>query len=215
MKASTHCLRTGVYGTPGHQRSGLYREYQKLHPNIEIVPTASRSQASYRRALRAHLACGNRADCQRLASQPATGGPFEHIWPAAPASMTSRPAPLDEISTVTVSGAAAFIPRNTLGAGALQGGWLSWAGPEATTASGQTLGLGADASPMAICDRPSLLREAGRPASRTALARQWSTWPGYIQVGERFAAHAPAGTAFMDSVAGLGNAMVRQAHSAL
>jgi hypothetical protein len=68
MKASTHCLRIGVHGTPGHQRSGLYREYQKLHPNIEIVPTASRSQASYRRALRAHLACGNRADCQRLAS---------------------------------------------------------------------------------------------------------------------------------------------------
>ena len=62
MKASTHCLRTGVYGTPGHQRSGLYREYQKLHPNIEIVPTASRSQASYRRALRAHLACGTGLD---------------------------------------------------------------------------------------------------------------------------------------------------------
>jgi hypothetical protein len=37
-----------------------------------------------------------------------------------------------------------------------------------------------------------------------------ASWPGYIQAGERFAADTPAGAAFMDSVAGLGNAMVRQ-----
>jgi hypothetical protein len=54
--------------------------------------------------------------------------------------------------------------------------------------------LAVDAGPMAIGDQPSLLREAGRPGSRTALARQWSTRPDYIQAGERSAAHTPAGT---------------------
>ena len=181
----TVTLRIGVYGTPGYQQSGLYREYEKLHPNIKIVQTASGSQASYWRALRAHLASGTGLD-------------------------DIQAVPLDEISTITTSGAGDFVPLNTLGASALQGGWLPWAWQEATTASGQTLGLGADVGPMAICYRPSLLREAGLPTSRTTLAQQWSTWPGYIQVGERFAAHAPAGTAFMDSVAGLGNAMVSQ-----
>jgi cellobiose transport system substrate-binding protein len=186
----TVTLRIEVYGTPGYQQSWLYREYEKLHPNIKIVQTASGSQASYWRALRAHLASGTGLD-------------------------DIQAVPLDEISTITASGAGDFVPLNTLGASALQGGWLPWAGQEATTASGQTLGLGADVGPMAICYRPSLLREAGLPTSRTTLAQRWSTWPGYIQVGERFAAHAPAGTAFMDSVAGLGNAMVRQAHSTL
>jgi cellobiose transport system substrate-binding protein len=178
-------LRIGVYGAPGYQQSGLYREYEKLHPNIKIVQTATGSQASYWRALRAHLASGTGLD-------------------------DIQAVPLDEISTITAGPAAAFVPLNTLGASALQGSWLPWTWQEATTASGQTLGLGADVGPMAICYRPSLLREAGLPTSRTTLARQWSTWPGYIRVGERFAAHAPAGTAFMDSAASLGNAMVSQ-----
>jgi cellobiose transport system substrate-binding protein len=181
----TVTLRIGVYGTSGYQQSGLYAEYEKLHPNIKIVQTAAGSEASYWQALRTHLASGTGlADIQVI--------------------------PLDEISTVTSSAAASFVPLNTLGASALQGNWLPWVWQEATTASGQTLGLGADIGPMAICYRPSLLREAGLPTSRAALARQWSTWAGYVQAGQRFAAHAPAGAAFMDSAASLGNAVVSQ-----
>jgi cellobiose transport system substrate-binding protein len=102
-------LRVGVYGRPGYQQSGLYREYEKIHPNIKIVPTATGSQASYWRALRAHLASGTGLD-------------------------DIQAIPLDEISTVTAGPASDFVPLNTLGASALQGSWLPWAWQEATTA---------------------------------------------------------------------------------
>lgn len=29
-------LHVGVYGSPGYQQSGLYAEYERLHPNIRI-----------------------------------------------------------------------------------------------------------------------------------------------------------------------------------
>jgi hypothetical protein len=60
-------------------------------------------EASYRRALRAHLVSGTgRDDIQAVA--------------------------LDEISTIAASGAA-FVPFNTLGASALQDGRLLWVWP--------------------------------------------------------------------------------------
>jgi hypothetical protein len=82
-------LRIGVYGAPGYQQSGLYREYEKLHPNIKIVQTATGSQASYWRALRAHLASGTGLD-------------------------DIQAVPLDEISTITARAAAGFVPLNML-----------------------------------------------------------------------------------------------------
>ena len=181
MKASTHCQPV-----PGHARG--------LHPDIKIVPTPSGSQASYWRgqscrhpaARRPATGEANRADGQRPPGQlpaspsstsgqrqscrpppahkPATSGPFKHIWPAAPASMTSRPLRWMKFPRLPPAGRCLRI-LNRPGASALQGGRLPWAWPEATTASGQTPGLGVDAGPMAICDQPACCARPGGPGA--------------------------------------------------
>jgi hypothetical protein len=44
-------LGVGVYADPGYQSSGLYAEYERLHPDIRIVRSGTTAQASYWPAL--------------------------------------------------------------------------------------------------------------------------------------------------------------------
>jgi Glycosyl hydrolase family 48 len=44
-------LRVGVYADPGYQSSGLYAEYERLHPDIKIVRSDTTARASYWPAL--------------------------------------------------------------------------------------------------------------------------------------------------------------------
>jgi cellobiose transport system substrate-binding protein len=39
-------LRIGVYADPGYQSSGLYAQYERLHPGIRIVQSDTAAQAS-------------------------------------------------------------------------------------------------------------------------------------------------------------------------
>ncbi|NUU23472.1 MAG: extracellular solute-binding protein, partial [Streptomycetaceae bacterium] len=61
-----------------------------------------------------------------------------------------------------------------------------------------------------ICYRTDLFQQAGLPTDRNELAQKWSTWDGYLDVGRQFAAKAPKGSAYMDSVTGMYNAMIGQ-----
>ncbi len=179
-------LRIGVYGTPGFRQAGLYAEYGKLHPNITIVEDDTAQQGSYWQALQGNLAGGHGLD-------------------------DIQAIPVSDISGIIRSQSSGFVPLNPFGGSSLQNDWLPWVWQEATNPAGQTFALGADIGPMAVCYRPSLLRAAGLPADRATLAKDWSTWQGYLSSGARFRAHAPRGTAFLDSVTSLYNAMVSQA----
>ncbi len=184
-------LRVGVYGDPGYREAGLYTEYERLHPGIKIVQviTAGSGPDAYWRAVRAGLPAGHVADIQAV--------------------------PVAEISAVTGSLARYFVPLSTLssgsaGASALSNGWLPWVTAQATSKTGRTYALGAEIGPLAICYRTSLLAEAGLPSSPRALARDWSTWPGYLRTGRLFRSRITHGPAFTDSAVSLYNAMAAQ-----
>jgi cellobiose transport system substrate-binding protein len=183
-------LRIGVYGDPGYRQAGLYGQYERLHPDVKIIQVSTARQDTYWRALRSGLKSGRTADIQAI--------------------------PVADISAVTGPLSGDFVPLSTLAAGPAGGStfaddWLPWVAREAASPSGSTYALGAEIGPVAICYRRSLLAQAGLPASPKVLARQWSTWAGYLRTGELFKARIPSGPAFTDSAASLYNAMADQA----
>jgi cellobiose transport system substrate-binding protein len=184
-------LRVGVYGSPGYRQAGLYAQYERLHPNIRIVQDDASQQAGYWQALLAGLKSGRGVD-------------------------DIQAIPMGDISAVTGPLAGDFTALNTLGGGSsghsvLADGWLPWVAQQASDHAGNTYALGAETGPVATCYRTDLLAEAGLPTSPAVLARDWSTWPGYLRLGREFKAHIAQGPAFTDSVTSLYNAMVGQA----
>src|SRR5580700_10075479 len=184
-------LRIGVYGDPGYQRSGLYAEYERLHPNVRIVQTGHAPQARYWQALQGALKSGRGLD-------------------------DIQAVPVADIAAVTSSLAGDFVPLNTLGGvsggtSAFADDWLPWVARQAANRAGTTYALGAEIGPIATCYRTSLLAEAGLPTRPVVLARDWSTWSGYLRSGRLFRSRIPHGPAFTDSAATLYSVMAAQA----
>ncbi len=184
-------LRVGVFGDPGYQRAGLYTQYERLHPDIKIIQTDTTDQASYWSTLQARLKSGR---------------PLDDI----------QAVPMAGISAVTGPLASDFVPLNTLGGvsggnSAFSDDWLPWVAQQAASRAGVTYALGAEIGPIAACYRTTLLREAGLPTSPAVLARDWSSWAGYLKFGRLFHARIPRGPAFTDSAASVYNTMAAQA----
>src|SRR5450759_3194994 len=177
-------LRVGVYGSPGYRQSRLYAGYERLHPNIKIVEDDTPRQASYWTALQSAL---------KPAVKPGAG--------SSHALDDIQAVPVADISAVTGPLSGDFVPLNTVGGVAAGGnafadGWLPWVAQQATDHAGTTYALGAEIGPIAICYRTDLLAEAGLPTRPAVLARDWSTWPGYLGIGALFKRHIPRGPAF-------------------
>jgi len=183
-------LRIGVYGDPGYQQAGLYAEYARLHPNIKIVRDDTAQQASYWPALLSALKSGHADDIEAI--------------------------PVADISAVMGPLVGDFTRLNTMGGvspgdGALSRHWVPWVARGAADGSGNTYALGAEIGPVAVCYRTDLMAEAGLPTSPAVLARDWSTWAGYLRLGREFKARIPVGPSFTDSVSSLYNVMTSQA----
>ena len=184
-------LRIGVYASPGYRPSGLYAEYERLHPNVKIVQVDTPQQASYWQALRGELESGHGLD-------------------------DIQAIPFADIAAVTGPLSHDFVPLNTLGGvsggtSAFADDWLPWVAQHATDRAGKTYALGAEIGPVATCYRTSLLAEAGLPTSPAVLARDWSTWSGYLRFGRLFRSRIPHGPAFTDSATSLYATMAGQA----
>jgi cellobiose transport system substrate-binding protein len=182
-------LRIGVYGDPGYRQAGLYAEYERLHPNIKIIQDDTARQASYWPRLLSALKSGHADDIEAV--------------PAADMSAVTGPLAGDFVRLNAVAGRSP--------GGGVAGDWLPWVARQTADGAGNTYALGAEIGPVAVCYRTDLMAEAGLPTSPAVLARDWSTWAGYLRLGRAFKAHIPAGPAFTDSVSSLYNVMISQA----
>ena len=183
-------LRVAVYGSPGYRQAGLFSTYERLHPGIRIVADVTGTEAGYWQALRQHLATGRGLD-------------------------DLVAIPLAQMSGAVHRYRSSLVPLSTLGGvgggvNTFEDQWPSWVWRPAYHA-GQAYGIGAETGPLALCYRPQLLAEAGLPSSPARLARDWSTWPGFLAFGREFKQRIPKGPAFMDSVTSVYDAMVSQA----
>ncbi|MET9383361.1 extracellular solute-binding protein [Streptomyces sp. NPDC002928] len=176
-------ITMGLFGTQGFKEAGLYAEYEKLHPEIKITENVTERNENYYPALINHLTTNSGLqDVQAIE----VGNIAEIV--------STQASKLEDLSKVS---------------GVDKSNWLGWKWSQATTKDGQTIGLGTDVGPMAICYRKDLFEAAGLPTDRTEVGKLWAgDWNKFISAGEQYKKKAKSGTVFMDSPGGLINAIL-------
>jgi cellobiose transport system substrate-binding protein len=186
-------LTIGLFGTFGFKENGLYAAYQKLCPNITIKEDDVEQSADYWTKLKTRLASGSGLD-------------------------DIQGIEIGFVADVVQNHAKQFVNFNTLpNAAALKSSFYSWKWSQATTTDGSdTVGLGTDSGPEAICYRPDLLAKAGLPSDPATLASKWSTWDDFIAYGQQYEASPTkqSGSSFLDSAASLFSTAVYQGKEA-
>ncbi|MFD7713057.1 ABC transporter substrate-binding protein [Streptomyces sp. NPDC059785] len=171
-------ISMGLFGTQGFKEAGLYAEYEKANPDIKIQENVVERNENYYPALVNHLTTNSGLqDVQAVE----VGNIAEVVQ-----TQSSKLMDLSKVSGVKSSD------------------WLDWKWKQATTKDGQTVGLGTDIGPMAICYRKDLFEKAGLPSDREEVGKLWAgSWDKFVEAGEKYQKNAPKGTTFLDSPAGL------------
>ncbi|GAA2983045.1 ABC transporter substrate-binding protein [Streptomyces fulvorobeus] len=175
-------ITVGVFGAFGLKEAGLYDEYMKLHPEINIEQTSIERNENYYPQLLTHLASGSGlADIQAV-----------EVNNIAEIAQTQSSKLMDLGKT----------------SGVKKENFLEWKWSQGTDKSGKTVALGTDIGPQGICYRKDLFEKAGLPTDREEVGALWAgDWQKFLAAGEKYKAKAPKGTAFVDSAAGLMNAV--------
>lgn len=159
----------------------LYEEYEQAHPGIEIKEHVA-AYNDHHRDLATHLATGSGA------------GDIEGVDTGFIAQMREAGKQFTDLGTERESQ------------------YLPWKWQASLTRDGRQIGLGTDVGGLAICYRRDLFEQAGLPAERDQVSASWASgWDKYIEVGKRYTAKAPPGTAFFDGGGALYNAIIGQA----
>ncbi|MEC4018070.1 ABC transporter substrate-binding protein [Streptomyces sp. H27-D2] len=176
-------VTVGLFGTFGLQEAGLYKEYEKLHPDISIKQTVIERNENYYPQLLTHLAAGSGlADIQGIE--------------------------VNNIAEITEKQAGKFVDLSKAD-GVRKSDFIDWKWQQATTGDGRTIGLGTDIGPMAICYRKDLFKKAGLPTGRAAVGKLWAgDWQKYLDTGKDYMDKGPSGTSFVDSAGGVFNAVI-------
>ncbi|PWI07839.1 sugar-binding protein [Streptomyces sp. NWU339] len=176
-------ITLGLFGTFGFKEAGLYAEYEKLNPDIKIAENVVERNENYYPALLNHLTTNS--GLQDV--QAVEVGNIAEI-------VETQAGKLEDLSKAE---------------GVNKSDWLGWKWEQATTKDGQTIGLGTDIGPMAICYRKDLFEKAGLPTDREEVGKLWAgDWAKLIEAGEDYQKKAPKGTTFFDSPGGLMSAIL-------
>ncbi|MFF5012375.1 ABC transporter substrate-binding protein [Streptomyces sp. NPDC001165] len=172
-------LTIGTFGVFGYKQAGLYDEYMKLHPDINIKENVTTRTDVYWPKVLTRLQAGSGTD------------DIQAI----------------EVGNITEAAQTQGAKFVDLGKDVDKSQWLDWKNAQATTKDGKLIGLGTDIGPMAICYRKDLFQKAGLPTDRTKLAEEWKgDWSKYVDVGKEYMKKAPKGTKFVDSASSVYNA---------
>ncbi|MFJ1567078.1 extracellular solute-binding protein [Streptomyces erythrochromogenes] len=178
-------ITVDLFGSFGYKEAGLYAEYEKLHPDVTIKQTDTQDEADYWKSLQTRLAGGGGlADVQGIE--------------------------VGRIASVTQQQTDRFEDLRKYGADGLKGQFAEAKWAAATAKNGAVLALGTDVGPEAMCYRTDLFEQAGLPTDRLELAKRWSTWDGYLEIGKQYKAKAPDKSAWLDSVGSLFSIMIGQ-----
>ncbi|MGW2044302.1 ABC transporter substrate-binding protein [Streptomyces sp. NPDC001858] len=176
-------ISLGLFGTFGYEEAGLYAEYEKLHPDIKITQNVTVENANYYPALVNHLTTNS-------------------------GLMDVQAIEVGNIAEVVATQASKFEDMSKV-SGIDKSQWLDWKWAQASTKDGQTIALGTDVGPMALCYRKDLFQAAGLPTDREKVGALWAgDWNKFIAAGQQYKKKAKAGTFFMDSPGGLLNAVL-------
>lgn len=162
----------------------LYAEYERLHPEIDIVPHKTGQGGPYHQALFTKLGAGSGLDDVVAIEE----GHLPEIL-----DKSSRFHDLREIGPADVS------PER----------WLDWKYEMALDADGRLIGYGTDMGPLAMCYRKDLFEQAGLPSEPDEVGEIFASWDSYFEAGDEFISKID-GVAWFDSAAQIFNAMQNQ-----
>jgi cellobiose transport system substrate-binding protein len=165
----------------------LFEDYQKSHPNIEIVESVNEYNTQHSNLVN-HLAAGGGA------------ADIEAVDEGFIAQLKARP--------------EQFANLLDFGAGELAKNYpaFKWSGSLSADGKKQ-IGLGTDIGGLAMCYRTDLFAKAKLPTDRAAVSALWPTWDKYVETGVKFKA-AKTGAAFFDAATNLYNGQVFQLEKA-
>ncbi|MEU1115659.1 MULTISPECIES: ABC transporter substrate-binding protein [unclassified Streptomyces] len=171
-------LTIGVFGAFGLQEAGLYKEYEKLHPDIKIKQNSVQRNENYWPALLTHLSSGSGlSDIQAVE--------------------------VGNIAELTTTHSAKLMDLGKVD-GVDKNDFLDWKWQQGTSKDGKTIALGTDIGPTGICYRKDLFKKAGLPTDREEVGKLWAgDWKKYLAAGKRYQAKAPKGTSFVDGATGV------------
>ncbi|MFF5344321.1 ABC transporter substrate-binding protein [Streptomyces althioticus] len=176
-------ITLGLFGTMGFKEAGLYAEYEKLNPDIKIEENVVERNENYYPALVNHLTTNS-------------------------GLMDVQAIEVANIAEVVGTQADKFTDMSKV-EGVKKDGWLPWKWEQATAKGGETIALGTDVGPMAICYRKDLFEKAGLPSDRAEVGKLWAgDWNKFIATGEKYKKSAGKDSFFMDSPGGLLNAVL-------
>ncbi|MFE2278044.1 ABC transporter substrate-binding protein [Streptomyces sp. NPDC059454] len=176
-------ITLGLFGTMGFKEAGLYAEYEKLNPDIKIEQNVIERNENYYPPLLNHLTTNS-------------------------GLMDIQAIEIANIAEIVGTQADKFADMSKA-EGVDKNNWLSWKWQQATTKDGQTVALGTDIGPMAICYRKDLFEKAGLPTDREEVGKLWAgDWNKFVATGEKYKKKAGKDTFFMDSPGGLLNAVL-------
>ncbi|MGC9500063.1 ABC transporter substrate-binding protein [Streptomyces sp. WG7] len=176
-------ITLGLFGTMGFKEAGLYEEYEKLNPDINIEETVTERNENYYPALVNHLTTeSGLQDIQAIE--------------------------VGNINEIVETQADKFVDMSKV-QGVQASSWLDWKWKQGITKDGKAVGLGTDVGPMAICYRKDLFEKAGLPTDRDEVSALWAgDWNKFVETGEKYKKGAGKDTYFMDSPGGLINAIL-------
>ncbi|NGO14456.1 extracellular solute-binding protein [Streptomyces sp. HC44] len=176
-------ITLGLFGTQGFKEAGLYKEYEKLNPNIKIAETVIERNENYYPPLINHLT---------------TNSGLQDI----------QAVEVGNIAEIAQTQASKLMDMSKV-EGVEESNWLDWKWKQAQTKDGQVVGLGTDIGPLGICYRTDLFKAAGLPTDREEVSKLWAgSWDEFLKVGGDYKKKAPEGTTFLDSPGGLLNAVL-------
>ncbi|MFD4206315.1 ABC transporter substrate-binding protein [Micromonospora tulbaghiae] len=79
-----------------------------------------------------------------------------------------------------------FVDLTTLGANDIKGNYLDWVMAQSTTKDGKIIGVPTDVGGLAVAYRTDLFKAAGLPTDRDEVAKLWTTWDEFINVGKQY-----------------------------
>jgi cellobiose transport system substrate-binding protein len=183
---------------------GLQREYQKLNPNVKIVPIKNDVDPLHQKTI---------LSCQ-------TGGPADIIAFEVPYSgywrTGNRPGCFQDLRQMKTSdvNVAAGIPAG-LSANDIKKNYLPWRWEQGVAFNDSVIGIPTDVGGLQVAYRVDLFKKAGLPTDREAVSKLWPTWDKFIATGTKYmsklsAAEKKAGKGFLDNAGTIYGAVMNQ-----
>ena len=171
---------------------GLQREYQKLHPEVKIVPIKNDVDPLHQKTI---LSCQTGGPADIIAFET----PYSGYWRTG-----NRPTCFQDLRQMKTSDTNASVGVAAgLSANEIKKNYLPWRWEQGVAFNNSVIGIPTDVGGLQVAYRTDLFKKAGLPTDRAAVSKLWPTWDQFIATGQKYVskltpAEKKSGKGFID-----------------